>query len=293
MPSREELLVGAHLSTSRGGLVGAAQRALAMQSRVFQYFPKNPRSYRPKEIDRAVCERQREQVRELGVLTVAHSPYVTNLSTQEPALAELTRDSILNDLEICEAYGTEYLVVHCGRAVGAGPEAGRQAMVQQVREILQRWNGRCQLLLENTAGQGTELGQSLAELAELMDEIGSDPRLGLCFDTCHAFAAGVLDFDHLGQFWAEWDCYDMGERVRVVHLNDSKFGPGSRKDRHELLGQGQIGAEHLARLLADSRLHPYPLLIETPVAKEEEYAGEIERAYTWATGVYSSETGDW
>ncbi|HHV54343.1 MAG TPA: deoxyribonuclease IV [Firmicutes bacterium] len=278
--------IGAHLSLSRGGLGAAAERARELGADIFQYFPKNPRSYRPKAIDRAELGRQADRAGELGLPSVAHSPYVTNLSTLDERLARLTRDSIVNDLEIAEAYRSPYLVVHCGRYVGAGAAAGREAMIEAVRDILARYQGPCHLLLENTAGQGTELGQTLSELADLVAAINAgrdDERLGICFDTCHAFAAGILDFDELDAFVAEWQRTGMEKLVRVIHLNDSKFGFGSHKDRHEYLGKGQIGRENLTRFLTRPEFRRIPWLIETPVAAEEEYAEEIRVARELAT----------
>lgn len=270
--------IGAHLSVAGGGLAGAAARARELGAGIFQYFPKNPRSYRPKTVDREELQRQADRAAQLGIPSVAHSPYVTNLSAIDENLARLTRDSIVNDLEIAGAYGSEYLIVHCGRYVGAGAERGREAMVAAVRDILARYDGNCQLLLENTAGQGTELGQTLEELAELVREIGEDERLGICFDTCHAYAAGILDFDDLDGFVHKWYETGMDKLVKVIHLNDSKYGFGSHKDRHEYLGRGMIGRDNLARFLRRPEFQAIPWLIETPVADESEYAGEISLA---------------
>ncbi|MBE3578196.1 MAG: deoxyribonuclease IV [Limnochordales bacterium] len=270
--------IGAHLSVAGGGLAGAAVRARELGADIFQYFPKNPRSYRPKTVDKDELRRQADQAARLGIESVAHSPYVTNLSTVDENLARLTRDSIVNDLEIAGACGSAYLIVHCGRYVEAGAERGREAMVAAVREILSRYEGDCRLLLENTAGQGTELGQTLEELAELVRVIGVDERLGICFDTCHAYAAGVLDFGDLDGFVRKWYETGMDKLVKVIHLNDSKYGFASHKDRHEYLGRGMIGRENLARFLRRPEFRTIPWLIETPVADESEYAGEISLA---------------
>lgn len=270
--------IGAHLSVARGGLAGAAARARELGADIFQYFPKNPRSYRSKPVDKEELSRQAGRAAELGIPSVAHSPYVTNLSTIDEKLAEVTRESIVNDLEIAGAYQSAYLIVHCGRYVEAGAERGREAMVAAVRDILARYQGECRLLLENTAGQGTELGQTLEELAEVVGAIGGDDRLGICFDTCHAYAAGILDFDDLDGFVQRWRQTGMDRLVKVIHLNDSKYGFGSHKDRHEYLGRGMIGHERLSLFLRRPEFRTIPWLIETPVADETEYAGEISLA---------------
>lgn len=270
--------IGCHLSVAKG-FANMIARGDELGAQVVQYFPKNPKSYRPKKFDPADLQKQAEKASEYDIETVCHSPYVTNLSTSDPKLRGVSIESIVNDLEIADAYGTRYLVVHCGKHVGQGPEKGVELMVEAVDDVMRRFDGATMLLLENTAGQGSELGQEIAALSEIHSRLEQPERVGICFDTCHAFAAGVLDYDEWEAFETAFTHPDFLSLVRVIHLNDSKVPFGERKDRHELLGQGEIGAERLARFL---NLAPdLPVVIETPVDDESQYADEIATARSW------------
>ncbi len=271
--------IGCHLSVSRG-FAKLVERAREVGADVVQYFPKNPKSYRPKAFN--PDQLRAEAAAADGMLSVAHSPYVTNLSANKPDLREITVASIINDLEIADAYGTAYLVVHCGKHVGEGEAAGVQAMVETLDRILEGFSGSTMLLLENTAGQGSELGQTREQLLEIHSRLSVPERVGFCIDTCHAFASGWMDPDRWEEFVADLTRPDFLPLVKVIHLNDSKAGPGARLDRHELLGRGAIGAEGLRRFLTEPALRHLPVIIETPVEDELEYADEIRLARQWA-----------
>lgn len=275
--------LGCHLSVSKG-FGKAVERAHELGADLLQYFPKNPRSYRLKAVDREAFARQSQRAREEGFLSVAHSPYVTNLATPEEKLAEITVSSIVNDLEIAEAYGTPYVVVHCGRHMDRGREAGIQRMVELLDRIHERYQGPAQLLLENTAGQGSELGTHFEELAEIRSRLAEPERVGYCIDTCHAFAAGILDFDEWDRFLELIQQDGFLESVKIFHLNDSKFTAGSRRDRHAKLGQGEIGQANLTRFLAEPLFQSIPFILETPVENEAEYGDEMRLARGWVAG---------
>src|SRR5690606_11730424 len=257
-------------------------RALEVGADVVQYFPKNPKSYRPKKFDPDEYRKLAEAAVKADIRSVCHSPYVTNLSTPDPSLWEISIASIVNDLEIADAFGTDYLVVHCGKHVGEGRERGEQLMADAINRVLEQFDGKPMFLMQNTAGQGSELGQTIQELLSIDQRIEDKSRVGGCFDTCRGFAAGLLDFDDRGRFAAEFFDDAFLLLVVVMHLNDSKAPKGARRDRHELLGQGEIGVEHLRRFLAEPRSRHLPGIIETPVADELDYADEIRKAREWA-----------
>lgn len=273
--------IGCHLSVS-GGFDKMIDRALEVGADVVQYFPKNPKSYRPKAFDAAQYRALAEAAVKADIRSVCHSPYVTNLSTPDPKLWEISIASIVNDLEIADAYGTDYLVVHCGKHVGEGPERGQQLMVDAINRILEQFQGKTMFLMENTAGQGSELGQTFEEILRIYERIEDKERVGVCFDTCHAFASGILDFDDWDGFLNAFCDEAFFPLVKVIHLNDSKMPKGSRRDRHELLGQGEIGAENLRLFLTEPRFRHLPVIIETPVEDELDYADEIKKAREWA-----------
>lgn len=274
--------LGCHLSVGKG-LSDMLRRGKKLGANAAQYFSKNPRSYRLKIFDSDALRAEAEAVHDLGMITVCHSPYVTNLSTPDLRLQEITISSIVNDLEIAEAYGTPFLVVHCGRHVGEGEAEGRRWMIAAVDEVATRYQGPVRLLLENTAGQGSELGRSTDELLAIHAGLSYPERVGFCFDTCHAFAAGLLDLDRWDEVVAELGREEFRSKVAVVHLNDSKAVLGAGKDRHALLGEGYIGARGLEQFLRADIFPNAPLIIETPVAEEEDYAYEIAKARHWAS----------
>src|SRR5690606_13641556 len=183
--------IGCRLSVSRG-FDKMVERALEVGAEVVQYFPKNPKGYRRKAFDREEYQRLAQVAHDADVRSVCHSPYVTNLSTPDDELRAISVASIINDLEIADAYGTDYLVVHCGKHVGEGRERGIELMVDSINRVLEAFAGETMFLLENTAGQGTELGSELEEIAAIRERIEQKERVGVCFDTCHAFAAGIL-----------------------------------------------------------------------------------------------------
>lgn len=259
-------------------------RAVEVDADVVQYFPKNPKSYRLKKFDPDEYRRKSEAAKEAGVISVCHSPYVTNLSTPKDDLRDKSVASIINDLEIADAYRTGFLVVHCGKHVGEGVEEGERLMADSVNRILDEFAGDTMFLMENTAGQGTELGQRPEEILAIYERIEQKERVGVCFDTCHGFAAGLLDFSDWDAFAAEFFDPAFLPLVKVIHLNDSKVPGGERKDRHELLGEGEIGPDNLTTFLSEPRLAELPVVIETPIDDELEYADEIKKARRYAKG---------
>jgi len=275
------LRIGCHLSVAKG-FDKMIDTAKEVGADVVQYFPKNPKSFRPKSFDRDECRAQSQAAKAAGIPTVCHSPYVTNLSTPDEDLRRTSIDSIVNDLEIADAYGTGHLVVHCGKHVGEGRERGIELMADSINRVLERFSGETMLLMENTAGQGTELGQTFEEILEIHGKIEQKERVGVCFDTCHAFVAGILDFGKWEEFLERFGAGDFFPLVKVIHLNDSKAPFGARRDRHELLGRGEIGPENLSLFLKEPLIGGLPVIIETPVDEELQYADEIKKAREFA-----------
>jgi deoxyribonuclease-4 len=275
--------IGCHLSISKG-FVAMLRLAEELGADIVQYFPKNPRSFRLKLFEPSLLQEAYEETKELGIETVAHSPYVTNLSTSDRELRETSISSIANDLEIAEAYHSPGLVVHCGKHVGQGEQRGVELMADALNEIMQRYDGTTRVLLENTAGQGSELGRTTDELLAIHERVSFPERVGFCFDTCHAFAAGALDFERWAEVRAELGRDEFRSKVGLVHLNDSMVPFGARKDRHQLLGKGEIGPDDLQRFLRADIFPGIGVVIETPVKQERDYAEEIAKAMRWVGG---------
>jgi deoxyribonuclease-4 len=266
--------IGCHISVSKGFFT-AAKRADELGAKAFQVFTKNPRGLKPKKLNVADADRGREYCEEHGITLVAHTPYITNLSTPKEDLKEVTIRSIKEDLRIAEAFGAVGAVVHCGKHVGEGEEFGRERMVETLNLILQDYDGPTKLLLENTAGQGSELGLTIRELVEIRNRTDEPEKIGFCFDTCHAFAAGIWNYDTFAELVKEMEETGYLDHLAAIHFNDSKAPFNSRKDRHEKIGKGEIGADALALFLKAPQFEGLPVVLETPVDDEVEYADEI------------------
>lgn len=243
-----------------------------------QFFTKNPRAFKGKPADPAEAAQGRLLMEQYGLVAVAHAPYITNLSTPDPVLQEISIASLKLDLENAEAYGAVGCVCHMGKHVGQGEAYGMQRMVETLDLLLEQYQGPCRLLLENTAGQGSELGTSMEQCVDARSRVAQPQRIGFCFDTCHGFAAGAYTLDTWGDFVTRGRALGYWEHVKAIHLNDSKFDAGSRKDRHANLGKGFIGESGLAYLLRSGAFAGLPVVLETPVENEAEYGPEIAYA---------------
>ncbi len=266
---------GCHVSLGKG-LLDAAKRAKDLGADTFQIFSKNPKSLREKKIDIEDAKKGREFCQTNNLTLILHTPYITNLSTPKEDLHELTVRSLIEDLHIAEAYGAIGAVVHCGKHVEMGEEYGLNKMIETLDEILENYNGSAKLLLENTAGQGSELGLAPETLMYIRNSTKYPEKIGFCFDTCHAFAAGEWNEGSFNNFIERAEQTGYLANIACIHFNDSKAPFNSRKDRHAKIGKGEIGSEALAKFLHCEKLQHIPFILETPVDDEEEYRDEIE-----------------
>jgi deoxyribonuclease-4 len=261
------LILGAHESIA-GGLHKAFDRAESVGCEAVQIFVKPNRAWAVKPLTDEDIARFKARADESGIQpVVGHASYLLNLGTSNEELWAKSRDTLIVELERCEALGVPYLVLHPGSHVGAGEEAGLERVAQALGEVHAATSGfRVRVLLETTAGQGTSLGGSFEHLASLMALTPEGERLGVCLDTCHVFAAGYELRTPEG-YAATMEAFDqiVGlEWLRAIHLNDSKGDLGSRKDRHEHIGSGHIGLEGFGHVLNDPRFAELPGLLETP-----------------------------
>ena len=259
--------LGAHESIS-GGLHKAFDRARSVGCDAVQIFVKSNRSWAVKPLTEGDVARFKAKAEESGIRpVVGHTSYLLNLGTPDEALWAKSRDMLIVELERCEALGMPYLVLHPGSHVGTGEEAGLARVAQGLGEVHAATPGFCtRVLLETTAGQGSSLGHCFEHLAWLLENAPEGERLGVCLDTCHVFAAGYELRTPAG-YAATMETFDQViglERLKVMHLNDSKGDLGSRKDRHEHIGKGHIGLEGFRHVLNDPRLAGLPGLLETP-----------------------------
>jgi deoxyribonuclease-4 len=267
--------IGCHISVGKG-LLPAVKKANEMGAEALQVFTKNPRGLKPKRVDEEDAAKAVSFLREKKMVLVTHTPYITNLSTPKEDLWEVTVRSLREDLHISQAYGAIGAVVHCGKHVGEGTKYGISRMIETINHILDGYDGPVKLLLENTAGQGTELGTELEALMEIRNGIEQPKKLGFCFDTCHAFAAGEWKNETFSSYVERMKSTGYLEQLVAIHFNDSKVPFNSRKDRHEKIGKGEIGEEGLKKYLTHQAFAHLPIILETPVDDEQEYQAEME-----------------
>ncbi|ULT55139.1 deoxyribonuclease IV [Neobacillus drentensis] len=272
------MIIGSHVSI-RDGYTGAAKRAVANQASAFQYFPKNPRSLSIKEFDREDAKNCNHFCLEHQLYSVAHTPYSTSLT---PAIdkKDLTISSLLNDLEITDACGSIGVVVHYGSQISkTDPLASYHLMLDILNSVLSQWNGNSLILLENNAGTKGALGTTLEELVQIRNLCGYPEKIGFCLDTCHAFASGLWNGENTEEFIAKGESLGYWEQLKVIHLNNSKYPTGSKKDRHANIfksSNGYINADQLEELVRASVLAGIPLILETPDDEGISHKEEIE-----------------
>jgi deoxyribonuclease IV len=259
------MLLGAHVSTA-GGTAAAPPRAGAIGATAMQIFTKQANRWAERACEEAECEAFRAAVADTRVQVVAaHDSYLINLASPDPVLRARSLDSFMGELRRCEALGVSLLVSHPGNFMDERV-AGLARNADAATEALERVPGRTVLCFETTAGAGTVLGASFEELAELIERIPEPhrSRVGVCLDTCHVYSAG---YDLVADYHGVWNRFadTIGlDRLRIIHLNDSKTPLGSRRDRHEWIGEGSLGEQPFRRIMNDVRLAAVPRVIETP-----------------------------
>lgn len=261
------LILGAHMSMA-GGFDQAIARGHEVGCRCVQVFTKNNNQWRAPELTPDVAERlQRAKSRYRIGHVIAHSSYLINLGSPDDALWKKSVDAMVVELRRAEQLDIPFVVLHPGAYTSSTESAGLRRVIRGLNEVHRQTSGlKCQCLLENTAGQGTCLGAPFEHLAHILDRVRSPERLGVCFDTCHAFAAGyplAAADDYESTMSALGRLVGL-ERIRAIHLNDSQRPLGSRVDRHAHIGKGLIGTAAFARLLQDQRLRGIPMYLETP-----------------------------
>jgi len=265
------LRLGAHESVA-GGLHLALERAESVGCESLQIWTKNSRQWEPPPLDESAIHPFRAAPEHLQVHPiVAHASYLINVASPDDTLYRRSIRALSDEVTRCEQLDIPYLVLHPGAHTGSGTEAGSARAIAALREVLTAMpHKRVRILLETTAGQGTALGGEFGGLAALLLGAGDGDGLGICLDACHAFAAGYEFRNRSGYeetMAAFADTIGLSH-LRVIHLNDSRHPLGSRKDRHEHIGKGEIGLEAFGYLLTDPRLDGLPGILETPKSED-------------------------
>ncbi len=261
--------LGAHESVA-GGLHLAFARIASVGGRALQIFTRNQRQWRHPELAAAEVEAFTAAWRQHPMEVASHGSYLINLASAEFELRAKSIDALVRELERCARLGIHKVVLHPGSHGGMGVEAGIETFVVALDAAFERARSQTRVLLETTAGQGTGLGGSFEELAAILKLSKYSARLGVCFDTCHVFAAGY-DLGTPAAYRQTMEAFDgiVGcERIEFFHLNDCKKERGSRVDRHSHIGEGHIGLEGFRCLLGDARFADRSMTLETPKGKD-------------------------
>ncbi len=273
MAARGAPPLGAHMSIA-GGMPRAVERAVSVGATALQVFVKSSNQWAARAFGKGEPEAFRRAAEDAGLArhTVAHASYLINIASPDEALRERSVEALAVEVERCAELGIPSLVLHPGSPKDSGAEAGIARVAHCLDRVLgatgeagRRRRGVA-ILLEVTAGQGATLGSRFEELAEILRLAKRSDRLGICFDTCHALAAGH-EFRTVAGYRETFREFDRAiglDRLRAFHLNDSKTDLGSRRDRHEHIGKGAVGLETFGRLVNDRRFRDLPMILETP-----------------------------
>lgn len=257
------LNIGAHLSISKGFLA-CGKEAASIGANTFQFFTRNPRGGKAKEIDPNDTNALLEYMKENNFSKIlAHAPYTLNPCSKTEKTREFALETMKDDLRRMEYLPNNLYNFHPGSHVGQGIEKGIELIVNQLNEVLFE-DMTTTVLLETMAGKGTEVGSKFQELKEILDGVTLNEKMGVCLDTCHVFDSGYDIKDNLEDVLEEFDKIIGIHKLKAIHLNDSKNFLGCHKDRHEKIGEGGIGLDALVGVINDPKLKDLPFFLETP-----------------------------
>lgn len=269
------LTIGCHLSMAKG-FTHMAKTSLWMKANTFQFFSRNPRGSKLKKLDPQDLEEFQKirKEKKLGPL-MAHAPYTMNLAGEKQQVYDFAKTVLQEDLKRMDEIGIEYFNLHPGSHVGQGLEIAISKIAQAINETQKEIN-QTTILLETMSGKGTEVGFQFEQLKQIIQRIEKSNKIGICMDLCHVFASGYDITNHLEKVLNEFDRTIGIERLKAIHLNDSKMPLGSKKDRHEPIGMGQIGEEAILKIMQHPKLKQLPYYLETPL-DEEGHKKEIQK----------------
>ena len=268
------LHIGCHLSSTKG-FAAMGRQALALGADTFQFFTRNPRGSRAKPLDEADAAALTELLRENHFAPIiAHAPYILNLASEKEENRRFAAETMADDLARLEHVPGQLYNFHPGSHVGQGMEQGIAYIAEGLNAIL-RPEQTTTVLLETMAGKGSEVGGRFWELREILDRVELGEKMGVCLDTCHVWDGGYDIAGDLDGVLTEFDRVIGLDRLKAIHLNDSKNPLGARKDRHACIGAGEIGVEAMERIVNHPALRGLPFCLETP-NELPGYKAEIE-----------------
>lgn len=257
------LKIGCHLSSS-GGYLAMGKEAKRIGANTFQFFTRNPRGGAAKPLDLEDIKAFEEYRKENGIVSVlAHAPYTMNACAKDEGLREFAKNTMIDDIMRLENVSGAMYNFHPGSHVGQGAEVGIEYISAMLNEVIKK-EQKTLILLETMAGKGSEVGRSFEEIKAIIDKVDLNEKLGVCLDTCHVYDAGYDVVNDLDNVLNEFDRVIGLEKLKAIHLNDSKNPFESHKDRHEKIGDGFLGVEAITRIINHEKLKDLPFFLETP-----------------------------
>ncbi|MGQ9780646.1 MAG: deoxyribonuclease IV [Nitrososphaeria archaeon] len=278
-------LIGAHVSIS-GSISLAFDRAKSMECTAFQIFTRNPRGWKAKTLEESDYENFLNELNSTKLLPIAHMPYLPNISSPNVENYRRSVEVLTEEMIKCSRLRIPYLVTHLGSHMGTSEDEGIERVAKACDIAVEGSSGNVMLLLENTAGQKNSVGHSLDQLRQCIDLIKDKRRVGICYDTCHGFAAGydIRSRDKVESLLSTFDKVIGLDRLKMVHANDSKGDLNSHLDRHEHIGSGKIGLDGFRYFLSRKEVKELPIIIETPQDSEEACLKDIRILWDIALG---------
>ena len=280
MNIREIMQVGAHVSIS-GSIANAVSNAVERKCNAFQIFTRSPRSWFAKELELEEINKFKDRLSSSNIdrfATTAHMPYLPNHSSPDKEGYDKSIKTMIKEVQRCNSLGIPYLVTHLGSHRGTGEEKGIKRLVDALNKVAEV-DADVTILLENTAGQKNSVGSNFEQWSEIFSKCKQKNRFGVCFDTCHAFAAGydLRTKKTVEKTLKNFDDAIGFEHLKILHLNDSKGMLNENRDRHEHIGLGQIGDEGMTEIVKIMNQKKIPMVLETPIDEKRDDFGNIEK----------------
>lgn len=273
---QKNVLIGAHMSIA-GGLDKAFDRAVEIDSTAMQIFTHSNRQWNFKDIPQEAIEKFKEAQQETNIIPIVHASYLISLCSETPDVQRKSKIALEKELHVAEELGIHYVVVHPGYG-NTDKSKLLDKLAEYTNQILDKVGKKTSILFENMAGQKNAICSSFEELAAVYSKIENKSRVAFCLDTCHAWAFGY-DFSNAEGYKKMFDDFDstLGiDKLKVIHLNDSKKGLGSKADRHEMIGKGTIGLKAFELIMNDKKLIDIPKILEIPIETNEDYKKDID-----------------
>ncbi len=259
------MIIGSHVSFEKGEFLGAVEEALGYGANTFMFYTGAPSNSYRKELNLASLSDAKKLMQENNINLeniICHAPYIINLANNDSNKYDFSINFLKKEIKRCEELGVKYIVLHPGSFVHLTKEEGIENIINALNLVISR-DDKCMILLETMAGKGSELGRNIEEIKSIIDGVELKDKIGVCVDTCHINDAGY-DVSKFDEYLNEFDLKIGIDKIKCLHINDSKNLVGTHKDRHENIGLGTIGFDTLLSVLYNAKLKDVPKILETP-----------------------------